>query len=97
MSTTPDDNNMIVTVAGTAATKALITAEQIEADCPERLQQIGKEITARLAKADKKAKEANDHLIAVNQLLAEAKGLCDCDGFEKFRETFCPQLGRSQA
>ena len=40
---------------------------------------------------------ANDHLIAIDQLLAEAKELCDGGGFNKFRELFCPQLGKSQA
>jgi uncharacterized Zn finger protein (UPF0148 family) len=82
-------------ITGTGVTK--LTAAQIEKGCPARLQAIGQEITARLAKADKKTQEANDHLIAVNQLLAEAKRLCDSGGFQKFRELFCPQLGKSQA
>lgn len=74
-----------------------VTAAQIETDCPLRLQQIGHEITERLAKVDKQAQLANDYLIAINQLLAEAKKLCDGGGFKKFREQFCPQLGKSQA
>jgi hypothetical protein len=73
------------------------TAAQIETDCPLRLQQISHEITERLAKADKQAQDANDHLIAIEQLLAEAKTLCDGGGFKKFRDLFCPQLGKSQA
>ena len=73
------------------------TAAQIEKDCPARLQQIGREIAERLKKAEKQAKLAADHVIAVDQLLAEAKELCDDGGFKKFRELFCPQLGKSQA
>ena len=61
------------------------------------MQQIGKEITERLAKADKQTELAQNHLIAIDQLLAEAKGLCDGGGYSKFRELFCPQLGKSQA
>jgi hypothetical protein len=74
-----------------------VTAAQIVTDCPDQLQRIGHEITERLAKVDKQAQQANDHLIAVNQLLAEAKKLCDGGGFKQFREQFCPQLGKSQA
>ena len=62
-----------------------------------RLRQIGKEITERLAKADKQTQLARDHLIAIEQLLKEANELCDGGGFKKFRELFCPQLGKSQA
>jgi hypothetical protein len=76
---------------------AQVTATQIEKDCPARLQQIGREIAERLKKAEKQAKLAADHVIAVDKLLAEAKGLCDGGGFNKFRELFCPQLGKSQA
>jgi hypothetical protein len=81
----------------TPSKPSLATATQIEKDCPDRLRQISDEIKARLAKADKQTQEANDHLIAVNQLLIEAKGLCDVGGFKKFRELFCPHLGKSQA
>jgi hypothetical protein len=78
-------------------TKHKLTAAQVEKDCPARLQQIGKEIAARLAKADKQTELARNHLIAIDELLAEAKELCDGGGFNKFRELFCPQLGKSQA
>jgi hypothetical protein len=77
--------------------KPKLTAAQIASDCPPRLRQIGKEIEERLAKADKQTQVARDHLIAIEQLLAEAKGLCDGGGFKKFRELLCPQLGKSQA
>ena len=78
-------------------TEHKLTAAQILKDCPARLQQIGREITERLKKADKQTQLADDHVIAVNQLLAEAKELCDGGGFNKFRELFCPQLKKSQA
>jgi hypothetical protein len=77
--------------------KRKFTAPQIEKNCPPRLRQIGKEITERLAKADKQTQLAQDHLIAIEQLLKEATELCDGGGFKKFRELFCPQLGKSQA
>jgi hypothetical protein len=73
------------------------TAAEIGENCPERLKQIAEEIEARLAKWDKETRRAENHLIAVDQLLAEARGLCDRGGFIKFRELFCPKLGKSQA
>src|SRR5271170_150886 len=78
-------------------TEHKLTAAQVEVDCPARLKQIGQEIAARLAKADKQTELAQNHLIAIDRLLAEAKELCDGGGFKKFRELFCPQLGKSQA
>jgi hypothetical protein len=86
-------------VAAEAKTAAdpKFTAAQIEAECPPRLQQIGNEIKERLEKARKYHQQAEDHLIAVNARIIEAKSLCDDGGFNKFRERFCPQLGKSQA
>ncbi len=78
-------------------TKHKLTAAQVEVDCPARLKQIGQEIAARLAKADKQTELAQNHLIAIDELLAEAKELCDGGAFKRFRELFCPQLGKSQA
>ncbi len=77
-------------------TEHKLTAAQVEDDCPVRLRQIGKEIGKRLEKAERQAEGAQNHLIAIDQLLAEAKELCDGGGFDKFRELFCPQLGKSQ-
>jgi hypothetical protein len=37
------------------------------------------------------------HVIAINKLIAEAQELCDVGGLNKFRELFCPRLGKSQA
>jgi len=88
-------NNLIANTDPTNEHK--LTAAQVEENCSIRLQQIGKEITQRLAKADKQTELAQNHLIAVDRLLAEAEELCDGGGFNKFRELFCPQLGKSQA
>ena len=81
---------------------AKVTAAQIEkavgwGGLSPRLQDIGKEINARLAKADTAFEQAENHKIAINQLLEEAKALCDEGGFKLFRETFCPTLGKSRS
>jgi hypothetical protein len=78
-------------------TEPKFTAAQIEAECPPLLQQIGNEIKERLEKARKYHQQAEDHLIAVNARINEAKRLCDDGGFNKFRERFCPELGKSQS
>lgn len=73
-------------------------AAQVEQGWPPRLQQIGREITERLEKARKQNETASNHLITVNKLIVEARTLCDGkNSFKKFRELFCPQLGKSQA
>src|SRR5438309_234329 len=74
-----------------------LTATEIENACPDRLKQIGMEIDVRLKKAEKQAALAQDQLVAIQQLLAEAKTLCDGGGFNKFRELYCPELSKSQA
>ena len=73
------------------------SAAQIEMDCPTRLQEIGKEITERFEEAREQTRRLDDHVIAINKLIAEAQELCDVGGYNKFRELFCPQLGKSQA
>jgi hypothetical protein len=78
-------------------TEPKFTATQIEKNCPARLQQIATEIAERHERARKQAGIAADHLIAIEKLLAEAKGLCDRGGFNKFRELHCPNLRKSQA
>ena len=78
-------------------TEPKFTATQIEKNCPARLQQIATEIAERHERARKQAGIAADHLIAIEKLLAEAKGLCDRGGFNKFRELYCPNLRKSQA
>ena len=77
-------------------TEPKFTADQVEKKCPDRLRQIGKLITARLEKIDKQIKQAEDHFISVNQLIAQAKELCDEGGFNAFREKFFPNLGTSR-
>jgi hypothetical protein len=82
--------------SSTALTEPKYSAAQIETDCPPRLQQIAREITKQLAEA---REQIDDHVIAINKLIAEAQELCDVSGYDydKFREQFCPQLGKSQA
>jgi hypothetical protein len=74
-----------------------LTALDVENECPDRLKSIAKEIKERLVKYEKQKQVAQDHLVAIGQLLAEARDLCDRDGFKKFRELYCPQLGKTQA
>jgi hypothetical protein len=47
------------TNSSTAVTKPKFTAEQIETDCPARLQEIAREITERLAEACDQVREAS--------------------------------------
>jgi hypothetical protein len=54
---------------------ATFSAAQIEEEWPVRLQQIGREITERLRKAHKQREVADNHLVAVKELIAEAKEL----------------------
>jgi hypothetical protein len=86
-----------LSVQDVTTTEAKYTAAQVEMDCPARLQEIAREITERLEEARGQTKLVDDHVIAVNKLITEAKELCDVGGFDKFRELFCPQLGKSQA
>ena len=89
--TDPAKTNSIATV-----NEPKFTAEQIEKKCPEHLRKIGKQIAARLEKIDKQIVQAENHSISVNQLIAEAKTLCDEGGFNAFREKFFPNLGKSR-
>ena len=82
---------------GTTITETKFTAEQIETNCPDQLQRLGKEIAARIRKADKQLEQAENHAISVNQLIAEAKELCDGGGFHAFQKKFFPDLNKSRA
>ena len=73
------------------------TAEQIQTDCPARLQKIAREIAEHFQEVSERAKGLDTNVIAINNLYAEAQELCDVGGYAKFRELFCPQLGKSQA
>ena len=73
-----------------------ITADQIETNCPDHLQQLGNEIAARIRKANKQIEQARDHAISVNQLMAKAKELCDGGGFHAFQKKFFPDLSKSR-
>jgi hypothetical protein len=76
-----------------------VTAAQIEkvVGLPPRLQEIGDEINARLAKVDRALEQVENHKIAIDQLLEEAKALCDEGGFKLFKKKFCPALGKSRS
>jgi hypothetical protein len=113
-----------------ARTDPKFTADQIETDCPARLQEIGRAAAERLVEADKQSVVArkqvvktrkhvekseklveesdkqfdemgyqvalaNDHLNAAIKLIAEAKELCDDDGFCAFRQMFFQNWDRS--
>ncbi len=73
------------------------TAARVAEDYPPRLQEIGREITERLEEAYEQKKLADDHVIAVKKLIAEAKELCDVGGFDAFREKLFQNLGKSRA
>ena len=75
----------------------VLTAAQIAENCPTKLHDIGKRITAHLEKAKLCDEKAENHRISVGQLLAQAKEACDEGGFTAFHERFCPNLGRSRA
>ena len=78
--------------------KHKLTADQIEKECPESLAGNWQgDCTNGSSKRTSKRNWRQNHLIAVEQLLTEAKELCDVGGFDKFRELCCPQLGKSQA
>jgi hypothetical protein len=63
----------------------------------DRLEQIGREITARVEKLDKLGAKAVDQVDSIDYLLAEAKKLCEtAEAFAAFKQKHCPELGRSR-
>jgi hypothetical protein len=63
----------------------------------DRLEQIGREITARVEKLDKLGAKAADHVDSIDRLLAEAEKLCEtAEAFATFKQTHCAELGRSR-
>jgi hypothetical protein len=73
-----------------------ITAEQIKMGCPARLQHLGEQITKRFERAREHAKLLDEEVIGLQKLIAEAKELCDKEGFVAFREKFFPNLRKSR-
>lgn len=80
-------------------TMCRLTAMQIESgkNLPPRLQEIGKQIEVKLAKADMYQGKAIDMFDLIGRLLDEAKEFCDGGGFDAFKRTCCPSLGKSRA
>jgi hypothetical protein len=63
----------------------------------DRLEQIGREITARVEKLDKLGAKAVDHVDSIDCLLVEAEKLCETrEAFEAFKRKHCAELGRSR-
>ena len=79
-----------------AVTLPKFTAAQIEKDCPAQLQDLAKELRQGLEKLCEQKKLAGDQEIAVKQLIAQAKKLCDAGGFNAFQKMFFPDLGKSR-
>jgi hypothetical protein len=73
-----------------------ITAAQVEKECPDALQDLGKRIATHLEKARKCEEKTEQHYTAVAQLLAKAEEACDDGGFTAFCERFFPDLGKTR-
>lgn len=84
-----------------------VTAVQVRRNLSPEIQDYGKRVVAHIkkmrgyeARAHEKAGveliKAENHRIAVAQLIAEAKKKCDIGGFEAFQKKYCSDLGRSR-
>jgi hypothetical protein len=74
------------------------SAERINGDCcPLIIRDLGERAKAHLDKADKYEEKAEQHKKSLALVLAQAKELCDEDGFDAFRAKFCPAVGRTRA
>jgi hypothetical protein len=92
-----------------AAAPRSLTPSQLKADAEAhkkaahsipfagRLEEIGREIRARVGKLDKVGAQAVDHVDSINHLLSEAEKLCKTpELFKAFKEKLCPDLSRSR-
>jgi hypothetical protein len=63
-----------------------------------RLNDIGREIKARVGKLNQLGGKAVDQVDSINHLLGEAEKLCDPAGFTfaAFKKSHCPELGQSR-
>jgi hypothetical protein len=75
---------------------ALLTAAQIDRNCPVHVEGWGKQAAAHYDKAVQYEGKADDHWNSLGQYLAKAKAACDGGGFAAFREKFCPHLGKTR-
>jgi hypothetical protein len=90
-----DEDSGIATSA--LAEDLKITAAEIEGDqCPRFILNLSKQIAVHLERARKAEGKAEQHYIAIQQLLEKAKQNCDAGGFAAFQAKFCPDLGRSR-
>jgi len=78
---------------------AKLTAAQINSGkhLPSRLIDIGREVETKVSKFETYETKAADMAVSIKQLLAEAATYCDRGGFNAFRKTHCPSLGKSRA
>jgi hypothetical protein len=73
-----------------------MSAEMKAADVV-KLQEIGREITARVAALDKHGEKSVNLVDSINSLLDQAEVLCgDPEDFAAFKRTYCPKLGQSR-
>ena len=61
-----------------------------------KLKRIGDEVAAWVEKLDRCGSKAVDYVDTINRLLEDAKKLCDAEGFEAFKQHYCPKLGQSR-
>jgi hypothetical protein len=63
----------------------------------KKLQDIGREITARVAALDKHGEKSVNLIDSINSLLDQARTLCESpEDFAAFKQTYCPKLGQSR-
>ena len=84
----------------------LVTAAEIDDTTPkfrypagsqiEKVYKIGLEIRARVKKLDQYGVKAVDMVDSIEHLLKDAEALCDADGFEAFKKSYCDGLSKSR-
>jgi hypothetical protein len=85
----PPNEFELLSEPATAKSLLVSAADVIDGKLPPELQDLAERIKVSLKKAD-------NYYISVGQYLAEAKKLCDEEGFEAFRDRFCPNVCRSR-
>jgi hypothetical protein len=75
---------------------ALLTAAQIEKNCPASVEGWGNQIKGHYKTALQYEGKAEQQWNSIGRYLAQAKAACDGGGFAAFRERFCPDLGKTR-